>query len=110
DIFANFLEAEFFNEKVDLFPPLLLCIRTHFENRKKIFLHSKLPEHRRFLRQVSKPFACSLVHWKRSDLFVVKKNLAFIGFNKTHDHVKGCCLTSAIGSQEPHDFTLLNMH
>src|SRR6202035_1528225 len=46
------------------------------------------------------------IHGEVRDFITIEKNTAGIGTGKTYDNVEGCCLSCAVGPEEPYDFTL----
>src|SRR6202035_292413 len=46
------------------------------------------------------------IHGEVRDFIAIEKNTAGIGAGKTYDNVEGCCLSCAIGPEQPNNFTL----
>ncbi len=83
--------------------------RQSLQHRKQIFFASQLTKNRGFLRKVTDAATGPQVHGEVRDFIAVEKNPAGVGAGKTNYDVEGCCLSCAIRSQEPNDFTLSDL-
>src|SRR3546814_19420601 len=65
-VLTHFVQMKFGQQVFQLFPLLLFCQISHFQNGHDIVFHAQLSEYRSFLGKVTDPFLGSAVHG-RSD-------------------------------------------
>ena len=109
--FPNMLQTKLVQKSFQLIASLrLFHSRLELHDGIDVVFHAHLPKHRGFLRQIADAFLGSLIHRQVGNVLIFKENLARIGFDKAHHHIKSGRFARAVGTKQTHNLPLLHLN
>ena len=109
-VFTNVVKAKLVQQAFQFFTLFGLCEFGHFQYGLDIVFHTQFAENGGFLWKITDTELRPFVHGQLRDLFIIEEYLAFIGLDQTYHHVEGSCLSGAVGTQQAHDLSLVNLY
>src|SRR5437667_3264652 len=109
-IAANVAQAELLDKPLHALAALMPGNRLRLEDCKNVFFHRQLAKDRGLLRQIADAMhPRAQIHRNIGDVFAIEQHPALIERGEADDHIKGGCLAGAVGPEQAHHLTLMDV-
>ena len=103
---TDLLQTQFLDQLLEALAPLVRGQGQGLKHRQDVLFHREFSEDGRLLRKVTDAVSRSQVHGQTGDVNPVQEHFPRVGEGQPHDEVKGGSLAGAVGTEQPHHFSL----